>query len=155
MIYEKEYDCPNKLYVPNNTEPTTEVLIKIPVDESMQTLCSVFDVGTIFKKKRSKGLTLTTDTSSIDGVHSSSGVDLVFDTDTEFSAWDNAILKAQEMNGNKENYLKQARDTLKKEYAHEYESLPDQSSELVQLTCLTEAGGYYKVYFSYMKSVNR
>ena len=114
MIYDSEIDCPNNVPVPGKEETTTEVLMKIPIDRSMENVCRLFDVGTLFKKKKSKGFTINTANSNI-------GADLVFDTEPEFLAWDKALVEAQEMNQSKGTWLKQAKVTLKREYSHEYE----------------------------------
>ena len=133
MIYQNESDCPNKLYIPRQKDSTSEMLMKIPIDGSMQNECKAFDVGTVFKKKKSNGLTLHSGTSNI-------GADLVFDTDDEFSAWDNAVVEAQEMNEGKRNRLKQARDILKEEYSHESENSLETSNKFDQCIPLLETG---------------
>ena len=137
MIYEDDFDCPGKLYIPGKCGPSTEQLMKMPIDGSMQNECRVFDVGTLFKKKKSSGLALVSGTCNI-------VVDLAFASDDEFSAWGKAVLEAQEMIElvpiDKGNRLKQARDTLKKEYSHECEESQEMSSGFAQWTLPVEKG---------------
>ena len=109
--------------------------MRIPIDGSMLNECRIFDVGTVFKKKTSNGLALVSSTFNI-------GVDLVFATEDDFSAWGKAVLEAQEMMQlipiNKETRLKQARDKLKKEYSRYGEGSQETSSKFAQSMPLVE-----------------
>ena len=109
--------------------------MRIPIDGSMLNECRIFDVGTVFKKKTSNGLALVSSTFNI-------GVDLVFATEDDFSAWGKAVLEAQEMMQlipiNKETRLKQARDKLKNEYSRYGEGSQETSSKFTQSMPLVE-----------------
>ena len=138
MIYEDDFECPSKLYAPGKSGPsTTGELMKIPIDGSMLNECRIFDVGTVFKKKKSNGLALVSSTFNI-------GVDLVFTAEDDFSAWGKAVLEAQEMMQlipvDKETRLKQARDKLKKEYSRYNEGSQETSSEFAESMPVVEKG---------------
>lgn len=92
--------------VPNKREPTTAVIIEMPV--AFITMdCCIINVGT-FQSIIKEGLSLNTCTSN-------TGVDLLFDLWNEhddYLAWEKAIVEAQETNRRKLNKLQQARNTI-------------------------------------------
>ena len=74
---------------------------------------SVVDLG-IFKSAKKNRLTLNTTGSGWAYDALDMGIDLLFDKGNayEYSVWEKAILKAQEINRSKANLLKRARDEI-------------------------------------------
>ena len=105
-IYEDEPDYSCKSNVPYKKEPTTAVIIEMPI--AFITMdCCVINVGT-FQNNIKEGLSLYT-------CSSKTGVDLLFDLWNEhddYLAWEKAIAEAQETNARKLNKLQQARNTI-------------------------------------------